>query len=279
MRRLTLTVALTTALLLAFSGPVAAVQFGTPDSNNRYSEVGLMVAKVTNQAGNLVPAWRCTGALLSSTVFLTAGHCVSGADEVEVWFDWNVIRDPAYPSSTAGDPCAGIGGYPCTGDTSGTPIPHPEYDDFAQYPATYDIGLVILDDAQTGHTYAQLPQVGVLDGMARTSRKGTQFDLAGYGVQDTRRPFYRATLTRHYGHASIINTRSANTAGYSVQLSAAPGKGGALCFGDSGGPVYLTGTRTVVAVNSFVFNYQCMGSGFSYRVDTTDSLNFIAANS
>ena len=218
MRRISLAVVLTTALLLAFSGPAAAIQFGRPDGNN-HPQAGIMVAFVDG-----APAWRCTGTMIDPLVFLTAGHCVYGADRVEIWFDSN------RPTS-----------YPWVGDYSGTPIAHPEYDDFARYPATYDIGVVLLDEPHPG-PYATLAPIGTLDQMAHSARKGVQFDLVGYGVQDTRRPFFRATVTRYFGQASIVNTRSANTAGYSVQISSAPGKGGSLCFGDSGGPVFLTGT-------------------------------------
>jgi secreted trypsin-like serine protease len=231
--------------------PAFAVQFAEPDGE-RHPEVGLMVAKV-----NGTPVWRCSGAIISERVFLTAGHCVSGATSVEVWFT------PERPAA-----------YPFTGDYSGTPIPHPKYDDFAEYPATYDIGVVLLDSDHPG-PYASLASQGTVDTMATGSRQGPQFDLVGYGMQDALPPDLTADVTRYFGQASLVNTQSANNAGYSVQLTASPGTGGALCFGDSGGPVFLTGTTTVVAVNSFVFNSQCMGSGFSYRTDTADSLNFV----
>ena len=45
--------------------------YGTDDGNG-HPYVGLMVAQ--NADGN--PLWRCSGTLLSATVFLTAGHCV-----------------------------------------------------------------------------------------------------------------------------------------------------------------------------------------------------------
>ena len=49
----------------------SAVKFGTPDTTNAYPWVGLMVA-VDSQGE---PLWRCTGSLLSTDLFLTAGHC------------------------------------------------------------------------------------------------------------------------------------------------------------------------------------------------------------
>lgn len=74
--------------------------------------------------------WRCSGTLLSPTVLLTAGHCTSGPASAQVWFDSDVTGT----------------GYPSTGGVTGTPIPHPLYDDFATFPNTHDVGVVLLDE-------------------------------------------------------------------------------------------------------------------------------------
>ena len=274
MRRVPVFMTVVLAILVA-AAPVGAIQFAEPDGE-RHPQVGLMVALIVHpDSGALVPAWRCSGTLIAEDVYLTAGHCVSGADHVEIWFDAGPVPLGAgYPSDTENDPCDGITGYPCTGDVGGEPVPHPQYDDFAAFPATFDIGVVLLDEAQSG-PFASLAPVGTLDDMATTPRQGAQFDLVGYGLQDALPPTITAERTRYFGQAKLVNTTNQLTASYSVQLTAAPGTGGALCFGDSGGPVFLAGTTTIVAVNSFVLNLQCMGSGFSYRTDTADSMEFI----
>ena len=48
-----------------------------------------------------------------------------------------------------------------------------------------------------------------------------------------------------------------------------------VCFGDSGGPDLLGGTDTVLAVNSYVTNYNCAGVGYSSRVDIPEILEWI----
>ena len=77
---------------------------------------------------------------------------------------------------------------------------------------------------------------------------------------------------------SFVNLRSALTGGWSLQYSNNPGQGhggsGGTCFGDSGGPV-ISEEGYIVAVNSFVLNYNCAGAGFGYRVDTELANEFI----
>jgi hypothetical protein len=61
-----------------------------------------------------------------------------------------------------------------------------------------------------------------------------------------------------------------------LRLTMNPGGGtGGLCFGDSGGPDLLAGTDTVLAVNSYVTNYNCAGVGYSSRVDIPEILSWI----
>ena len=51
---------------------------------------------------------------------------------------------------------------------------------------------------------------------------------------------------------------------------------GAQCFGDSGGPVLLAGTNTLVAEVSYSGNPLCGGVAYDYRLDG-DALGWIAA--
>jgi V8-like Glu-specific endopeptidase len=77
-------------------GIASAITDGELDGEG-HPYVGLMVA----QDADGIPLWRCSGTLLSKTVFLTAGHCTEApATHVEIWFDAGVesgIPDNGYP--------------------------------------------------------------------------------------------------------------------------------------------------------------------------------------
>jgi hypothetical protein len=54
---------------------------------------------------------------------------------------------------------------------------------------------------------------------------------------------------------------------------------GGTCYGDSGGPAFWedpeNGNETLVGITSWG-DAQCVSSGFNYRVDIPDTLDFIA---
>ena len=87
------TFALLAALAIAVAigvGPASAITDGVPDGNG-HPYVGLMVAQDSH--GN--PLWRCSGTLLSPTVYLTAGHCTEApAAHAEVFFAAHIGADP-----------------------------------------------------------------------------------------------------------------------------------------------------------------------------------------
>ena len=153
-----------------------------------------------------------------------------------MWFASGAPR-PAVPA-----------GYPFVGEYSGTPVAHPQYASFAAFPATFDIGVVLLDTPHPG-PYASLAPLGTVDALRKGPARHDAFDLVGYGLQDKLPPVFQADIQRYFGTASLVNTHNQLTDGYSVQLTAAPGTGGSLCFGDSGGPVFLAGTTSIVAVS------------------------------
>jgi V8-like Glu-specific endopeptidase len=244
---------LATLVALGIAAPASAIQFGHPDGN-AHPQVGLVL--FYDAHGN--PLSRCSGVLVSPTVFLTAGHCTFGTASAQVWLN--------------SGPITVASGYPFTGGASfGRPYTHPLFDNFAASPANYDLGVVVLDTPQPG-PYATLAPAGTLDALKKND---VGFDVVGYGLQDALPPSIMADRTRYAGQTKLTNLNNTKTAGYNLQMSAAPGTGGSVCYGDSGGPEFLAGTLQIVGVNSFVQSKFCMGAAFGYRTDTADSLAFI----
>lgn len=234
--------------------PAYAVKFGTPDGN-AHPSVGLEV--FYDSAG--APLWRCSGTLLSATVFLTAGHCTDGAASAQVWFQEKVSQVPAYPYS---------------GGITGTPYTHPSF--IWRIPNTSDVGVIVLSTPATHTTsYGQLPALGALDTLAtQRGRQNVSFTVAGYGLQGVK-PRYSALRDRMQATVQLVNLRSALTDGYNIQHTNAPGTGGGTCFGDSGGPVFFGTSNVVAGITSFVMNENCAGSSFAYRTDIANTLNWV----
>jgi secreted trypsin-like serine protease len=262
--KLALLLSLLVGALLAAT-PASSVQYGEPDTTNKYPWVGLMVAY--DEDWN--PLWRCSGSLIENDLFLTAAHCVEEpAANVAIWFDVNVDAVAGYPN-------------PSTADALGTPHTHPGWTGALTIPNTSDVGVVEITRVQDREafptTYGKVAPIGYLDTLA--SKRGTQdvtFTVVGYGLQLVK-PRQSSARIRMIGTVHLVNLRSALTDGWNLHYSSNPGEGhggsGGTCFGDSGGPVIHNGL--IVGVNSFVLNANCKGSAFAYRVDTTYAQNFI----
>ena len=161
-RTLILLVAL--VALFAIALPVSAITRGGVPDDGEHPNVGLMVA--LDADGN--PMWRCSGALVSPTVFVTAGHCTFGATYGTIWFDEDV--ESGIPGN----------GYPFVGDVTGMAHTHPSYIDAAFW--AYDVGVVVLDEPYGSAPYYELPELDAIDAYmddAGNGRKGAFVEAVG----------------------------------------------------------------------------------------------------
>jgi secreted trypsin-like serine protease len=250
------------ALLVMVITPVSAVTDGRPDGNG-HPYVGLMVA----QDADLNPLWRCSGTLLSPTLFLTAGHCTEApAAHVEIWFDADV--ESGIPAN----------GYPNTGDVGGTPYTHPDYNPNAFF--LYDLGVVILDEPMVMSQYGALPKLNELDKLAkRRGQQDTTFTAVGYGLQESfpdQASFLENNArVRMVAQPHLIQINAPGFTGdYSLLLSNNHATGG-TCFGDSGGPNFIGSSNVLAGVTSYGLNGNCAGTGGVYRVDRADDLDWL----
>ena len=242
--------------------PASAITDGSPDGD-AHPYVGLMVAQDSSGA----PLWRCSGTLISPTLFLTAGHCTEApAAHVEIWFDADV--QSGIPAN----------GYPLTGEASGTPYTHPQYDPNAFY--LHDLGVVVLDEPVVASTYGALPSLNQLDALKSGKvKQDTFFTAVGYGLQkafpDAASWKDVALRVRMVSHPRLIQINTGYTGDGSMILSNNANTGG-TCFGDSGGPNFLGDSNVVAGVTSFGKNGTCAGQGGVYRVDRSDDLDWLA---
>jgi secreted trypsin-like serine protease len=239
--------------------PVRAITDGGFDNNN-HPYVGLMVAQDAKGA----PLWRCSGTLLNSTIFLTAGHCTEApAAHVEIWFDADV--EHGRPGN----------GYPLNGNVGGTPYTHPLYDPSAFF--LHDLGVVVLDEPVVKTQYGALPPLDSLDTLK--PRRSVTFTAVGYGLQksfpDATSYKDQALRIRMFATPQLVQINTGFTGDGSLLLSNNANTGG-TCFGDSGGPNFVGSSNVVGGVTSFGLNGSCGGTGGVYRVDRQDDLDFLA---
>jgi hypothetical protein len=250
--------------------PAWGVTFGQPDGDD-HPNVGLLYFQTA--AGEV---YRCSGTLIAPTVLLTAAHCTADGDG-DTQGSWVTFASQVEIPDEAlqlGD--QGFADYLDNREdfVTGQGVPHPEYDDFASWPNTFDIGVVVLDEAVDIEP-AGLPALGLLEEIPASERGG--FTVVGYGLQGVLTPFYAGERARYRGDVSLVQTHGTwNGDGHSATFTNNPGEGngsGGSCFGDSGGPVFRG--DEVVAVVSWG-NSPCIGVDYQFRTDTVLAQDFLA---
>ena len=249
----------------------AQIVNGTPDLANTYSNVGAFIVQGPN--GQIFPV--CSGTLIAPTAFLTAGHCTAYFESLGAGFTAyvsfrNVI---AWGAETDAATLASL--IPVT-----DVITNPTFS--RSQSNSGDIGLLILASAPAGLTPATLPTLGLLDELnEQNGLRNATFTVVGYGLQDRvvggGQPFFTDAnpVTRGFAFASF----NALNSGY-LRLSQNPSVGaGGSCYGDSGGPNFLSvdGQQILVAI-TITGDAVCRATNVVYRLDIPTAQEFLAAN-
>lgn len=209
-----------------------------------------------------VPAFRCSGTLLSPTIVVTAGHCTDRGEfsGIRIFAESNVDADPTYPGP------GGPNTYEASDFTS-----HPQYDPGAFF--LHDVGMIKLATPVAGvSTFGALPGVDSLDGLRPKS--STTFTSVGYGVQRINPAMVQADRIRMVSHPKLDQINTGFTGNFSLLLSNNAATGG-TCFGDSGGPNFRGTSNVIAGVTSFGLNGTCGGTGGVFRLDRQNVLDFI----
>lgn len=255
--------------LLLVSPRASAITYGFVDSNNTFRNVGAFIVKSTN--GENFPI--CSGTLITPNVFLTAAHCTAFytqelAPEGDVAY---VSLDPSIPFGSL-----------TSNKTELLPVAHvvtnPNFNQ-AQSDAG-DIGVLILERDVRGVTPAALPSCGLLDQLvAQNGLKTATFTNVGYGVQNRvvggGVPFFQDLnpIPRMFSFSSF---NSLNGGYLRLSQNNSTGNGG-TCFGDSGGPNFLTvNGQQLIASITITGDTVCRSTNVAYRLDTVSAQGFLA---
>jgi V8-like Glu-specific endopeptidase len=262
MKKLVVVLLVMMALLLGTIGTALAITDGELDGEN-HPHVVLLIMDVGGE-----PTWRCSATLLSPTVVLTAGHCVS-----------NYPDEPAtgFRVFTESDVENGDNNYPYPGPNSVEAVSwaaHPEYETAPFW--YHDVGVVILEEPIYLDEYGVLPEVDQLDALkTRRGLQETWFTAVGYGLQRINPVFVESEKVRMFATPTLIQINVPGFTGdFSLLLSNNHSTGG-TCFGDSGGPNFLADSNVVAGVTSFGINGNCAGTGGVFRMDRQNVLDFV----
>lgn len=247
----------------------AAITYGFVDTNNTFGNAGAFIVKSPD--GDILPI--CSGTMITANVFLTASHCTT-------FFELDLAPE-GYEAFVSLDGSIPFGDL-TSNSTNLLAVAHvvsnPNFNQRQSDPE--DIAVLILEE-NVSVTPAELPSCGLLDQLsAQNGLKSAVFTPVGYGVQNRvvggGVPFFQDLnpVPRMFAFSSFNSIKRSF-----LNLSQNPSTGnGGTCFGDSGGPNFLTvnGEELLVAI-TITGDAVCRSTNAAYRLDTESAQAFLAA--
>ena len=295
MRARILTVLAALCALLLTTTDAQAIKGGAPD-NREHPYVGELLfydPTAIDPRFTDPGAWfTCTGTLIDADTVVTAGHCTfpegtNGRDDGhpggnDVWISFAEVPNfSILPPSSTFAPDRNAARYAAWSAalnasqewTRATATPHPLFDDAAFF--LHDVGVLQLSKPRPMSTYGKLPTVGLLDSLYKQNKQQL-YTAVGYGLEGSGPKTSLGGDTRRKADLRLVNLTGVGGIGrgVSAKFSSNANTGG-TCFGDSGGPIFIKGTSTLVAVVSYSKNVTCAGTSGAYRIDQPDDLAFL----
>ena len=256
------------------TGSAYAIQNGTYDNGGHP-----YVCWIATWDGSSQLLYLGTGSLIAPTIVLTAGHITDPPGGIaKAWVTFNPQAEWIVGESGLLNPTK-LGWYEVIDWEA-----HPSYSDTGEKGITdwitHDVGILTLRKPVRLPEYAALPEPGIVD----TLLDKQAVDLVGYGAQYQARGLglpppgnwgyidfgYRYTAT-----AQLVAGEDVVSDEF-MRLTANPAQGkGGTCYGDSGSPILLAGTDTVLGVCSWGTNANCAGISYEQRIDTAEILQWI----
>ncbi len=248
----------------------SAIVYGFVDKNNAFANTGAFIVK--SPTGEIFPI--CSGTMITANVFLTASHCTVAFEQE--------FAPAGYTAFVSLDPSIPFGAL-TSNNTNLLPVAHvvsnPNYN--PSQSDSGDIAVLILQRNVRGVTPAKLPGCGLLDELvAQNGLKNAEFTPVGYGVQNrvvgAGTPFFQDLnpIPRMFAFSGFNSLNG----GY-LRLTQNPSTGNSgTCFGDSGGPNFLTvnGKQTLVAI-TITGDSVCRSTNVTYRLDIGSAQAFLAS--
>lgn len=267
---LVLTAGLLIGSLVLVTPRASAITYGFVDTNNTYSNTGAFIVR-SSSTGQNFPI--CSGTMITANVFLTASHCT-------LFFQQELAPEGyvAYVSLDQSIPFGALTSNKTNLLAVSHVVSNPNYSQSQS--DSGDIAVLILARDVHGVTPAVLPACGLLDQLvAQNGLKNATFTNAGYGLQNRvvggGVPFFQDLnpIPRMYSFSSFNSLNG----GY-LRLSQNPSTGnGGTCFGDSGGPNFMSlNNQQLIVSITITGDSVCRSTNVDYRLDTRSAQAFLA---